>query len=87
DWDSQEAMSHEVIWWSRLDKRYQVEVRRDAENEYRGRLYIFDHADDDRLLHDEEVPVAYGALFGPDMDDIVSWQEKTVAFLDEDQPV
>lgn len=34
----------------------------------------------------EAVPVVYGTAFGPDMDDIVSWREKAVAFLDEDRP-
>jgi hypothetical protein len=87
EWDSQQVIAGDVIWWSRLDGRYQVEVHRDPKDEYGAQLHIFDHGDDDKLLRSEPVRVAYGAPFGPDMDDVVRWQEKAVAFLDHDQPV
>ncbi len=65
--------SSETIWASILDDRYAVAVRRLAD--YRGELTIHDGH---KLLHREEGGLAYGALFGPDVDDVLTWQDIAV---------
>lgn len=77
-WDSDEPLDPAgiVVWWSRLDQRWQVEVRRadgDA-GTYHGILCIFDHTYDDRLVHQQPVGLSYGATFGADMQDVADWQ-------------
>lgn len=89
-WDSEEGFAESVVWWSRLDDRWQVEVRRaddDPEYDpgYRGELLIFDHTNNDRLVHSEHVGLAYGARFGPDVDDVNFWQQRTVELVDGGQ--
>lgn len=66
-----------TIWMSTLDGRYIVAVRRLAE--YRGQFTIHDG---DKLLHRERVGLAYGAIFGPDVDDVREWQEIALKVVD-----
>lgn len=66
-----------IIWTSTLDGRYTVAVRRLAES--RGELTIHDG---DKLLHREEVGLAYGAIFGPDVDDLGKWQDIATKVVD-----
>lgn len=74
DWDSTEATDGDwVVWWSRLDDRYQVEVTREPDNTSHGKLTIYDHADDNAEVHTEQVGLAYGAVFGPDTGDVDQW--------------
>lgn len=83
EWDSQDGFKDICCWWSRLDNRYQVEVHRtDQFQGYQGLLIIFDHDDGDKVLFKEPVGLAYDAIFGPDIDDVYSWQEKAIAFVD-----
>jgi len=85
EWDNPKMVNDAVIWWSKLDERHKVEVHRDPEDGHSAQLHIFDHGDEGRLLHSEAVDLSYdGAVFGPDMDDVVSWREKSVAFLNTD---
>ncbi|MGA2728451.1 MAG: hypothetical protein ABSE96_11590 [Terracidiphilus sp.] len=71
-------MSEDVVWNSNLDGRYTVTVIRTEP--YRGDLSIHDR---DQLLHRESVGLAYGALFGPDVDDIGRWQKIAEDFIDK----
>ena len=74
DWDSTEATDGDwVVWWSRLDDRYQVEVTRDPDSTTRANLTIYDHADNNIEVHTEQVGLAYGAGFGPDTGDVDQW--------------
>ncbi|MBB1055836.1 hypothetical protein G6020_00130 [Dietzia sp. B19] len=76
DWDSTEETDGDwVVWWSRLDGRYQVEVLRDPESSNRGTLTIYDHSDDDTVVNTLQVGLAYGAVFGPDIDDVRAWEQ------------
>ncbi len=70
-------MSEDVVWSSMLDHRYRVTVTRTAS--YQGELTI---AEDEVVLHKQTVGLMYNALFGPDIDDVRSWQELAVNFID-----
>lgn len=39
-------------------------------------------AEDEVVLHRHTVGLLYNALFGPDVDDVLSWQELAVNFID-----
>lgn len=67
------------VWEAMMDDRYRVTVTRTAE--YRGRLRIVDTNGDD-LVHEEEVRLSYGAIFGPDVADISRWQEIAMEAVD-----
>jgi hypothetical protein len=81
-WESQEPADSEgrVVWWSRLDGRYQIEVQRLDERQ--GVLRIFDHANGNTQIHDEPVGLSYGAVFGPDVADVDDWRERAVRVVD-----
>lgn len=69
----------DIVWSARLDQKYQVSVEGDPEDGYKGTLRI---ADGDKVLLEEPVGLSYGALFGPDVSDVVAWQERAVQFID-----
>ena len=66
-----------IVWGSLLDGRYTVAVRRI--HPYRGELTI---TEDDRVLLRKEVGLAFDALFGPDVDDVATWEEEALRFVD-----
>jgi hypothetical protein len=67
-----------TVWPSLLDGKYTVNVTRTAP--YRGELTI---ADGTTVLHRESVGLSYDALFGPDVTDVVSWQEIAIKVVDD----
>ncbi len=67
------------IWEAQLDDRYDCTVTRI--NEAHGLLTVTDTTDKKILLSDE-VTLAYGARFGPDVDDVAYWQERCVQAVD-----
>ena len=67
-----------TVWSSRLDGRFTVKVIWIAP--YRGELTIADGA---IVLYREPVSLSYNAQFGPDVDDVRSWQESAIAFVDK----
>ena len=81
-WDSREPFDGEgrVVWWSRVDRRYQAEVQR--VDERNGRLCIFDRDNNDRLIFEEEVGLSYGATFGPDAGDVFVWRKIVLDAID-----
>ena len=78
-WDATEIPA-ELVWMSRLDNRFKIEVLRTGDGS--AQLMIWDHENDDKLLLDEEVGLMYGAKFGPDVDDVASWQGKAIELVD-----
>ena len=80
DWDNEQSSNPNLVWWSRLDNRYQIEVYRKGEHE--AKLVIFDHTDNDKVLMSLDVGLSYGAIFGPDVDDVMYWQEMACNFVD-----
>ena len=84
-WKAGDDFSHEdLVWWATLDDRYQIEVQRASRST--GNLCIFDHDDGDKELVNWLVPLAYGAVFGPDVGDVNEWQEKVLEFIDNRKP-
>jgi len=71
---SQEA---QIIWSDTLDDRWLVKVIRI--DDHAGTLVIQDCG---KVIHEESVGLSYGAIFGPDTDDVVSWQDKAVKVID-----
>jgi len=73
------SQQHDLtVWSSTLDDRFTVEVIWTAP--YRGELTISDGA---TVLYREPVGLSYNAQFGPDIDDVRSWQESAIAFVDK----
>lgn len=83
-WDDENSTHSDLVWRSRLDDRFQVEVQRVSM--YHGELVIFDHGDGDKELFREAVGLSYGAAFGPDAGDVDEWQERCAKFIDEEWP-
>lgn len=79
-WNDDREFTDTVVWWSRLDSRYLVEVRR--LEPYKGKLYIFDRKSDYRLVHSQEVSFMFDAIFGPDVDDVNTWQVIALDYAD-----
>jgi hypothetical protein len=79
-WDNDNSSTELLVWWTRLDQRWQVEVHRT--DNYNGILCIFDHSDCDALRHSEPVGLSYGAICGPDVEDVASWQDKAILVVD-----
>ena len=63
------------VWKSTLDDRFLCRVTTDDRAPYKGRLVVRELVTDE-LLIDETVDVAYGARFGPDLDDLDKWQRR-----------
>lgn len=84
DWDRRQASDGDwVVWWARLDGRYQVEVTRHPDNTSQGTIAIYDHAHNYTELHTEQVSLAYCAVFGPDTRDVNAWMALGVRVTDE----
>jgi hypothetical protein len=79
-WDDNNSEHPELVWWSRLDGRYQVEVQRTGS--HTAELVVYDHQDNDKELMREAVGLSYGAQFGPDVSDVAFWQQKSMDFVD-----
>ncbi len=71
-----------LVWQSRLDGRYQIEVQRIPKETHRGIFVIFDAQQDLKQIYAEDVPLMYGAQFGPDMSDVKSWMDKGCVVVD-----
>lgn len=80
-WNDDSSTHPNLVWWSRLDRRFQVEVQRVGS--HNGELVIFDHADGDKELLREKVGLSYGAVFGPDVADVNAWQSWCMEFIDK----
>lgn len=81
-WGSQEPFDQEckVVWWSRVDNRYQVEVHRTSDRS--GTLLIFDHENNDKVILTKSVNLSYGAKFGPDVMDVELWKGISIDAID-----
>ena len=67
-----------TVWSSMRDGRFTVKVNWTAP--YRSELTIADGA---TVLYRESVSLSFNAQFGPDVDDVRSWQEAAIAFVDK----
>ncbi|UDL15962.1 hypothetical protein QEH42_gp256 [Microbacterium phage Pumpernickel] len=69
----------DTIWSATLDKKWLVEVTGHEDSQYRGTLTI---KDGDEVVFTQEVGVSYGAMFGPDVDDVATWQTIAINYID-----
>ena len=67
----------EIVWESKLDDIYECKVER--RSKYVGFLTI---KNQDTVLLEREVGLAYGAMFGPDVADVAQWQEMAIEAVD-----
>ena len=74
-WNEPSPIHKDLIWCARLDNRYQVEVQRSSPD--KGLLCIFDYRDNMNSIIEQEVVLAYGAVMGPDSDDVLKWMDVT----------
>jgi hypothetical protein len=71
----------DVIYENTVDSgAFTVRVVASADSNYRAHLKVW--VTDGELLLDEEVPLSYGAIFGPDVSDVAEWQERALVVID-----
>jgi hypothetical protein len=72
--------SENSVWYNTVDQgTWEVEVTRVTD--YQGELTVR-RASDDEVILCEVVGLAYGAIFGPDVDDVEQWQDKVIKAID-----
>jgi hypothetical protein len=70
------------VWDQTVDDgRFRCYVEQDPDNAYRGELIVL-LAETGTVIHAESVGIAYGAPFGPDVDDVGAWQDKCITVID-----
>lgn len=70
-------MNKDIIWEAELDNKYKCYVvRTDA---YKGQLYI---KENDIIIFEKVVSLSYGAVFGPDIADVMSWEDTCSNYVD-----
>lgn len=69
----------DYVWEARLNKKYHCTVTRIAER--KGQLKIVDEENQEVLLN-KEVGLSYGAIFGPDIDDVMDWEQTCIETVD-----
>ena len=67
------------IWEAELDNQYACKVTRTDQST--GVLSVIDNNTGNELLN-ESVILSYGAIFGADYADIMEWQDRIIAVID-----
>lgn len=70
----------EIVWESTLDKAWHCYVERT--HTYHGRLRVQSVEFPDHELLNVDVTLAYGAAFGPDVDDVDLWADMSLKAVD-----
>lgn len=81
--DTDTRYQDNVVWWSRLDNQYLIEIIQDEDDGYTGTFFMYDHNNDNELVKEEKVGLAFGARFGPDVSDVMEWQELGIKIANE----
>lgn len=69
-----------IIWEDVIDNRFKCLVERVGDS--LGYLSVVDSKDNNTLLG-KDVPLHYGAIFGPDIDDVTNWKALAIRVVDE----
>lgn len=69
----------DYVWEAHLDQKYHCTVTRSSERT--GNLKIVDEENKEILL-EKEVGLSYGAIFGPDIDDVMDWERICIETVD-----
>lgn len=72
-------MDEQIIWEAGLDSKFQCKVVRTTDG--KGTLTVVEEATG-RVLLNTRVPLSYGAMFGPDVDDVAYWREMCIEAVD-----
>jgi len=73
----------QVVWEATVDQaQFSCKVVRTDERN--GVLTVVRNSDNKELLR-ESVGLSYGAIFGPDVDDVAYWQDKSIQAIDSQQ--
>ncbi len=67
----------DALWEADLDDIYHCEVTRKTAS-----LGVLRITKGSETLLEKEVSLAYGAAFGPDIDDVMQWQNDCLDFVD-----
>lgn len=78
--------SPQLVWFARYKNRFQAEVQRINRTEAVLCLFNRKRTQHDMLLHTWRVWLAYGAQFGPDVDDVFAWSGLIDTFLSNSFP-
>ncbi len=71
----------DVVWQNTIDANtWSAEVVRVSEGT--AQLSVTEVATG-QVVHAERVGLAYGAIFGPDVDDLRQWQDRVIAVIDD----
>lgn len=68
----------ETVWEAELDEKYTCKVLRMGP--YNGALMITDNLG--KVLFQKPVTMGFDARFGPDVDDVETWQEMCMEYVD-----
>ena len=71
-----------TVWCGLADRRYKIEVFREATDKYKGNIFIYDSQNADKLIFSGETTISFGAQFGPDVLDIAQWQGLAIRVID-----
>lgn len=73
----------EIVWFETVDRgAWSAHVERVAGHEREGILVITDNSNE-QIVHSEIVSLSYGAVFGPDVEDVMFWQERAIEVIDD----
>lgn len=71
----------DVVWEQTVDNNeYQCKVVRVDGQTHEGELVVTRDGD---VIHREQVGLAYGAIFGPDVEDVATWQDRCIQVIDD----
>lgn len=68
------------IWTGTADGKYHCEVKQ-GDDPYQGILTVTEH-ETGHVLATEPASVSYGAIFGPDFEDVNRWTEASLKAID-----
>lgn len=71
----------EVVWQTTVDEgRFEVRVLRTGD---RTGSLVVTHVESEERVAVDGVTLMYGAIFGPDVADVVDWQARAIEAIDE----
>jgi hypothetical protein len=71
---------HQAVWHRTVDGgEWIAQVQRERGG---GRLLVWHHPDTAHPILDQHVGLAYGAMFGPDVDDVLTWEHAVIEAID-----
>lgn len=77
-----QEFGYDVVWQQTLDQgAYTLRVTRADEDT--ALLQVIDNETEEVILTKDRLPLAYGARFGPDVDDVAEWQAMTIEAVDD----